>query len=116
MKALVIGYGSIGQRHARLLAEMGCQVAVASRRAIEFTPHYIELRKALAEWQPAYVVVADRTSEHHQTLKVLASQGFHGRVLVEKPLFDRLLPLPANSFSVQVVVYNLRCHPLLLRL
>jgi predicted dehydrogenase len=116
VKALVIGYGSIGQRHARLLTEMGCQVAVTSRRAIEFTPHYLELGEALDEWQPAYVVVADRTSEHHETLKRLASHGFCGRVLVEKPLFDRPLPLPANSFAMQVVGYNMRCHPLLLRL
>ena len=116
MKALVIGYGSIGQRHARLLAEMGCQVAVVSRRAIEFTPHYFELRKALADWQPAYVVVANRTSEHYQTLGLLAGQGFQGRVLVDKPLFDRPLQVPAHSFALAAVAYNLRCHPLLLRL
>jgi predicted dehydrogenase len=95
---------------------MGCRVAVVSRRAIEFTPHYFELQKALADWQPAYVVVADRTSEHHQTLTRLATEGFHGRVLVEKPLFDRPLPLPAHTFALAAVAYNLRCHPLLLRL
>ena len=116
MKALVIGYGSIGRRHARVLAELGCQVAVVSRRAVEFKPCYADLAKALNDWQPAYVVVAARTSEHHQTLALLAEQGFQGRVLVEKPLFDRPLPLPEHSFSVTAVAYNLRCHPLLRRL
>lgn len=116
MKSLVIGFGSIGQRHARLLAEIGCQIAVVSRRAIDFKPHYSDLQRALSDWQPGYVVVAGRTSEHHQTLELLASQRFEGRVLVEKPLFDRPLPLPSHSFALAAVAYNLRCHPLLLRL
>lgn len=116
LKALVIGYGSIGQRHARLLAELGCQVAVMSRRSIEFSPHYSDLSKALARWQPDYVVVANRTSEHHQTIAALVQYGFQGRVLVEKPLFDQLSDLSAHAFSQAAVAYNLRCHPLLTRL
>jgi len=43
LKVLVIGYGSIGQRHARVLTELGCHVAVMSRRPIEFQPCYSEL-------------------------------------------------------------------------
>ena len=34
MKALVIGYGSIGMRHARLLQELGMDTAVVSRRSV----------------------------------------------------------------------------------
>jgi predicted dehydrogenase len=116
VKVLVIGYGSIGRRHARLLTELGCEVAVVSRRASECAHHYFDLQDALSDWKPAYVVVANPTSEHHRTLALLGSQGFQGRVLVEKPLFDRPLSLPQHAFSMQVVGYNLRCHPLLLRL
>lgn len=116
MKALVIGYGSIGQRHARLLAELGCQVAVMSRRSIEFSPRYSDLSMALVHWQPDYVVVANRTSEHHQTIEALVQYGFQGRVLVEKPLFDQPSQLLAHTFSQAAVAYNLRCHPLLTRL
>ncbi len=116
MKALVIGYGSIGQRHARLLAELGCQVAVMSRRSIEFSPCYSDLSEALARWQPDYVVVANRTSEHHQTIEALVQYGFQGRVLVEKPLFNRSSELSTHAFSQAAVAYNLRCHPLLTKL
>lgn len=115
-KALVIGYGSIGQRHSRLLAELGCHVAVVSRRSIDFAPHYSELSQALSDWQPEYVVVAHRTSEHHQAIESLVKHGFQGRVLVEKPLFDRLSALPRHSFSLAAVAYNFRCHPLLTKL
>lgn len=116
MKALVIGYGSIGQRHARLLAELGCQVAVMSRCSIEFSPCYSDLSMALARWQTDYVVVANRTSEHHQTIEALVQYGFQGRVLVEKPLFHQPSELSAHAFSQAAVAYNLRYHPLLTRL
>ena len=116
MRALVLGYGSIGARHTRLLGEAQCSVAVLSRRSIDVTPCYSELAHALSNWKPEYVVVAARTSEHHLTLDGLIHCGFRGRVLVEKPLFDRALPLPPHNFSLAVVAYNLRCHPLLVRL
>jgi predicted dehydrogenase len=116
MRALVLGYGSIGERHARLLVETKCSVAVVSRRLIDFAPHYSELSHALSDWQPEYVVVADRTSEHHRAMEALVKHGFQGRVLIEKPLFDRLSALPRHSFSLAAVAYNLRCHPLLTKL
>jgi predicted dehydrogenase len=59
------------------------------------------------------VVVANETAAHHPTLTALASAGFAGRVLVEKPLFDRLAPLPEHRFAACFVGYNLRFHPVL---
>lgn len=116
MKVLVIGYGSIGKRHARLLTELDCQVAVVSRRSVDLVFNYSNLTQALSDWQPEYVVVANRTSEHHQTIESLMQLGFQGRLLVEKPLFDRPLALPRHSFPLAAVAYNLRCHPLLTKL
>jgi predicted dehydrogenase len=116
LKTLVIGYGSIGQRHARLLTELECEVAVVSSRSIDFSPHYYELSQALGDWKPEYIVVANRTNEHHQTLETLVKHGFQGSVLVEKPLFDSHLAPLTHNFSQAAVAYNLRCHPLLLKL
>lgn len=116
MRAVVLGYGAIGERHARLLVEAQCSVAVVSRRSIDFAPYYSELSRALSDWQPEYVVVADRTSEHRRAMETLVTHGFQGRVLIEKPLFDRLSALPRHSFSLAAVAYNLRCHPLLTKL
>ena len=116
LRILVIGYGSIGQRHMRVLTELGHQVAVVSRRSIDFAPHYSDLTQALSDWQPEYVVVANRTSEHYQTLECLVKHDFQGRVLIEKPLFDHLSAFSRHSFSLAAVAYNLRCHPLLTKL
>lgn len=116
MNVLVIGFGSIGQRHARLLNELGCRVAVMSRRSIEFSPQYSDLSEAIEDWQPDYVVVANRTNEHLQAIEVLSEKGFQGRLLIEKPLFDQFLPFPENKFSLVAVAYNLRCNLLMRKL
>lgn len=111
--ALVIGYGSIGARHARLLAEAGHEVAVVSARAIDMAPAYTDLEDALRRQRPGYVVVANETSRHHATLERLALAGYEGMVLVEKPLFDHVQPVPAHRFAELRVAYNLRFHPLI---
>lgn len=116
MRTLVIGYGSIGARHARLLTELGCETAIVSRRQIDFPAVYSDLASALSAHRPDYVVVANPTSLHHTTLSELAAAGFAGHVLLEKPLFDRIRPIPAASFRSISVAYNLRFHPIIQRL
>lgn len=115
-KALVIGYGSIGSRHARILKELGCSVSVLSNREIEFKPSYKNLKDALAAALPDYIVVANQTSEHYATLMDLKAAGFHGTVLVEKPLFLNEESFEAEDFEGIFVGYNLRFHPLIRRL
>lgn len=116
MRALVVGYGSIGARHARLLTQLGCATAVVSGRRIDFPLVHSMLSEALSSHAPDYVVVANPTGAHHETLAELAAAGFAGRVLVEKPLFDRPRPIPAAGFRSVSVAYNLRFHPLIRRL
>ena len=60
--------------------------------------------------------MANRTSEHQDTVASLASLGFRGRLLVEKPLLAERTALPKHQFALAVVAYNLRMHPLLRRL
>lgn len=114
-KALVIGYGSIGARHARILAELGCHTAVLSAREVDFPVRHAVLDAAISE-QPDYVVIANQTARHHETLTALVERGYSGTVLVEKPIFDRCLALPMHRFSSAFVAYNLRFHPIIQRL
>lgn len=114
--ALVIGYGSIGARHARVLTGLGCSTAVVSARRVDFPRVYARLPEALACEQPGYVVIANSTDEHYSTLSALAGLGYSGIVLVEKPVFHRDMVVPANSFQRVVVGYNLRFHPIVRRL
>jgi predicted dehydrogenase len=111
--ALVVGMGSIGMRHARLLDELGLDVAAVTGQDGVAGRCYRSLSQALLSETPRYVVIANETAKHHATLSVLAETGFAGTVLVEKPLFDRPLLLPPNRFGGLFVGYNLRFHPLL---
>jgi predicted dehydrogenase len=115
-RALVIGYGSIGQRHARILEGMGHEVAVVSRRAIEHPRRFPDLAAALAAFRPDYAVIANETSLHRSSFRALKAQKFAGTVLVEKPLFHDLADDDAGDEPRTYVAYNLRFHPLLLRL
>lgn len=116
MNCVVIGYGSIGQRHARILMQLGCRVVVVSRREIQFSPAYRSLPDALEQENPDYVVIASETGKHYVDFEELAALGFKGTVLVEKPLFHTLKDIPANRFQNAYVAYNLRFHPMLRRL
>jgi len=110
-RALVIGYGSIGQRHARVLEWLGLEVAIVSRRGIgEGRTVYGDLpAEHLHNFD--YVVVANETARHADSLAGLAQMNFRGGVLVEKPLFAARRGLPQYRFAKAGVGYNLRFHP-----
>lgn len=110
VKAVVIGLGSIGQRHARVLGELGHDVATVSRRG---GGDHHSIAKVLAASRPGYVVIATETSDHAASLQQLAEADFRGTVLVEKPVFAHLQPVPDYPFARLVVGYNLRFHPVM---
>jgi predicted dehydrogenase len=116
MKALVIGYGSIGARHARLLNELGCRTAVVSNRKVDLKKVYTSVSEALRVEEPDYVVIANKTNQHYETVIELIQLGFSGVVLVEKPLFHKPFEIPQNNFKRIFIGYNLRFHPVLWKL
>lgn len=114
--ALVVGYGSIGQRHATVLQKIGVDVAVVSSRIDCHFTVYRTIEDALASQRFDYVIVATTTAKHFLDLQCLINLGYSKRVMVEKPLFHLPMNVPSHSFSQIVVGYNLRFHPLLKRL
>lgn len=118
MRAVVVGYGSIGARHARVLGALGCDVAVVSRREVDVPVRFAAIAEAVESFRPEYVVIANATTEHEDSLKALRGAGFAGIVLVEKPLFAEYktpeeLGMDGNGVFV---AYNLRFHPVIQRL
>jgi predicted dehydrogenase len=112
LNCLVIGYGSIGARHASVLESLGHTVSIVSRRrAGDGRPVFETLGEALDTRPFDYVVIAVETARHEAVLRELAFRGHAGSVLVEKPLFAASAPLPPHQFSHAGVGYNLRFHP-----
>src|SRR5258708_9061183 len=91
MRALIVGLGSIGRRHARNWAALGLGPLLVSRRpgAAPGEPLGVDAREfdsldAALDAQPDVVLVTNPTSLHVETAGPALRAGAH--VLVEKPL------------------------------
>lgn len=111
--ALIVGFGSIGARHAQILAELGLQVVAVTRNPACAFPAFEKIEQALAQRAPDLVVICNETAQHLRTLEQLAGCGYTGIVLVEKPLSDRPLPTRSWPFAGIYIAYNLRFHPVM---
>ncbi|MFD0673674.1 Gfo/Idh/MocA family protein [Cohnella sp. GCM10027633] len=112
MNVLIVGYGSIGQRHAELFEQLDCKVGIVSRRDSELSRdcyHSVAYALAASTWD--IIVIANRTAEHFFTLNDIIRLKYTGIVLVEKPIFDELKELGELPFRKVLVSYNLRFHP-----
>ena len=111
--ALVIGYGSIGSRHADILASMSLVDEVYVLSSQEYIPYKtIRSMKEIKDIDPDYIVVASNTSRHFEELYYLENNFRDKIILVEKPLFRHNHDLNIQNNSVWVG-YNLRFHPLI---
>lgn len=118
---LVIGFGSIGARHARVARGDGHNVTVVSRRnAADAFPCRQSIAEAVGDGQVFdCAIVASETGRHLLDLETLVASGFTGRILVEKPVFaasSDAHAIPASAQDNIRVAYNLRFHPLLIDL
>ncbi|HLB41809.1 MAG TPA: Gfo/Idh/MocA family oxidoreductase [Gammaproteobacteria bacterium] len=115
MQGLIIGFGSIGQRHAQVLKSLGCHVCLVTSQKIKDYICYSTIENALKKESIDYVVIANPTHLHYQALIDLIQCNYQGIVLVEKPLFSKIEYLPQNNFLKILVAYNLRFHELLIQ-
>jgi predicted dehydrogenase len=110
----VVGYGSIGRRHSRILKEFGLEVALVSRQELAGYKVFKTIEKALQKYRPEYIVIANETFLHYSALEVLDLFEYSGMVLIEKPIFECTKPLISlNNRDSIAIGYNLRFHPLL---
>ena len=125
MKILIIGCGSIGQRHLRNLKVLTTGEIIAHRtrkksiKELEDKYHiktYSNLTEALNQ-SPDAVLVTNPTSLHIQSALSAAKQGCH--IFIEKPIsntldgIDELIDIVHKKNLVVLVGCNLRFHPCL---
>lgn len=118
---LVIGFGSIGARHARIARSDGHYVSVVSRRgAAEDFPCSLTVAEALRRGQAFdFAIVASETGRHSGDVQDLVQAEFEGQIMVEKPVFSSSAEAEAVAADWRgriQVAYNLRFHPLLIDL
>ena len=63
LKVLIIGYGSIGQKHGKILKKFGCKIVVFSKqKKVPFK--VIRYKKEIIKYNPDYIVISNSTSNH----------------------------------------------------
>ena len=119
MRILIVGYGSIGRRHAKNFLEFA-DVAVFDENLSVLKSMNPQIRSfdnldTALDWKPDGVVIA---TPHHTHI-TLAEKAIHSKahVLIEKPISHSLegvqiLLSEARQRKCQVfVACNMRCHP-----
>ena len=129
-RIVVVGLGSIGRRHARLLAQRGdltvewCESSAAvlqsAREELGGTHRVHHSFPAMLETQPAMVVIATPHALHAE--QTIAALGRDIHVLCEKPMAasladaELMAAAAARSSARLAVGFHLHFHPGLLRL
>ena len=112
-KVLIIGFGSIGKRHAAILKsfKMVSEVYILSSRNSKIYKTINKLSQ-IKEIDPEYIIICSRTSDHFKHIKYIEKNFSKKIVLIEKPLFSKF-----HNFSILknkvFVGYNLRQHSVL---
>lgn len=115
---LIVGFGSIGQRHTKNFKSLGSDVSVVSRRQLQLdVPVFTDLNEAFKNKNFDVVFICTETSEHQKNLNDLLKLNFKNQIIVEKPLFDLTEVQSEIYANLNIrVSYNLRFHPLLQKL
>ena len=137
MKFLICGIGSIGQRHYKNLRSLGHEVALfraggganapfiekflsEEKSAGRPVKTYYNFQEAIDDLRPDAVFITNPNSRHLETALLAAKSGCN--LFIEKPLShtrDGLAELKtlADKKKLKIMIgYNLRWHPLLVKM
>jgi len=125
LKAVIVGYGSIGKRHSENLSKfknIQCFV-VTNRKGVKLPSKNFQKFNSLGEClklNPDIGFVTNESSIHIKTAIKLANAGCH--IFVEKPLshnglqIKQLLKLVNKKNLVTLIGCNFRFHPCLIKI
>lgn len=112
-KVLIIGFGSIGKRHASILSKFKSvdKIFILTKQKTSRYANINTLRETKLI-DPDYILICSKTSDHFKHLKFIDKNFKNKIVLVEKPLFNKNRNLKIRNNKV-FVGYNLRYHPII---
>lgn len=110
MDALIIGFGSAGKRHAKILKSNKKikKIYIKTNQKIKSYNKFIFIKK-INKLNPDLIVVANETYKHFSVCKFLEKKFNNKLILCEKPIFDKFhnFEPKKNKFFV---AYNFRFH------
>jgi len=118
-RVLIVGYGSIGKRHARLARDLfpNAKIIILRHRVSKKTKypnvnHCVSNLIDAIKFKPQIAVIANPASQHVNVAYPLAKLGVH--LLIEKPISNstndvsKLINICKSKNSILMVGYNLR--------
>jgi predicted dehydrogenase len=110
MDVLIIGYGSAGKRHAKILSlsKKIKNIYIKTNQKIESYNKFNFIKK-INNLNPDLIVIANETYKHYSVCKFLEKKFSNKTILCEKPLFNKFhnFKPKKNKFYI---TYNLRFH------
>ena len=91
INACIIGYGSIGSKHARLLSNFKEIDKIYIFSKVKTPKGYTKLKniKDISKYNIQYIVISNNTSDHYRTLIKINRIVKNKIILVEKPIFHK---------------------------
>ena len=118
-RVLIVGYGSIGKRHARLVRDLFpyakitiLRHKVSKKIKYQYVDYCVTNLIDAIKFKPQIAVIANPASQHVNVAYPLAKLGVH--LLVEKPISNstkdvlKLVNICKSKKSILMVGYNLR--------
>ena len=110
---LIIGYGSIGKKHAKLLKKFKniSKIYILTKQNCS-NFNRVKSISEVHKIDPDYILICSRTSDHFKHLSYLEKNLKNKIILVEKPIFENFKNFRVQNNKV-FIGYNLRYHPVI---
>lgn len=106
----IIGYGSIGKKHAENILLLNDEVSVVTNN--KDCPHLVSksIHELVSVYKPEAIIISNETSKHIDAYRAIRTIDKDVVILIEKPIFEKQYLLEDDSNTY--VAYCLRFHPL----
>ena len=110
MNVLIIGYGSAGKRHAKILnlSKKIKNIYIKTNQNIKSYNKFIFI-KQINNLNPDLIVVANETYKHYSACNFLEKKFSNKIILCEKPLFNKFYNFKPKKNKFYIT-YNFRFH------
>ena len=119
MKVLIIGYGSIGKKHHKVLKKISSKFIfrICSKFNLNSKLKIQLNKKEIQNYDPDYIIISSETHLHFQHLKFVNNILKNKFMLIEKPLYQsKRIGKYLNLQNKVFVAYNLRFDPMIIYL
>jgi len=111
MNCAIIGFGSIGKRHHRILkkSKIFSNIFVISKRYKK--KNFFQKLSDIKEKKINYFVISNETHKHLDYFNYIENNYTNSKILIEKPIFHKSVLLKKKLNNNYYVGYNLRFSP-----